>query len=364
MIAKGDSEDEEKAHEEEPNNDKDENDESYLTPIDEQGAVISTDDCCMNTELETVMVTNLVMVQKPEDLVASITVVHRGSSEYVNSAVEFYVYVWGSEDIMLKGDQEASLQAVIMAVKNRREYSTQVEKSPKGSHQSNGTIENAVERVEPLLRTLHTELEFNLKVKIGPKSLIMPWLVRHVEFLLTRFAIKTDGRTAWERLGRAKYKSELGKIGETIDYKIQAKDYPKLEPRWSEGLFLGRRDENDEIIVGTVRGIEHARTMKLRSAEDTYSKEMYNTLIGVPWNSRGLEVKDQNEVVRRWRYITKSLIEEHGPTDGCVACEGTSAIHNARCRTRFAKIFDEAEPRIGMAIPANPDQAAGYKNRR
>jgi hypothetical protein len=105
---------------------------------------------------------------------------------------------------VLKGGQGASLQAVIMAVKNRRKYSTQVEKSPKGSHQSNGTIENAVERVEPLLRTLHTELEFNLKVKMGPKSLIMPWLVRHVGILFTRFVIKTDGRTAWGLWGQAK----------------------------------------------------------------------------------------------------------------------------------------------------------------
>eukprot|EP00959_Pyramimonas_sp_CCMP1952_P159310 3331800-Pyramimonas_sp.AAC.1 len=77
----------------------------------------------------------------------------------------------------------------------------------------------------------------------------MPWLVRHVGYLPTRFAIKTDGRTAWGRLGRAKFKSELGTIGETIDYKIQAKDYSKQEPRWGEGIFLGRRDESDEIIV-------------------------------------------------------------------------------------------------------------------
>eukprot|EP00959_Pyramimonas_sp_CCMP1952_P390581 8184911-Pyramimonas_sp.AAC.1 len=132
-------------------------------------------------------------------------VIHKGPSEYVNSAVELYLDVWGAADIILKGDQEPSLQAVITAVKNRSKHSTQVEKAPKCSHQSNGAIENAVERVESLLRTLHSELEVKLGVKIGPKSLIMPWFVRHVGYLLTRFAIMTDGRTAWERLGRAEF---------------------------------------------------------------------------------------------------------------------------------------------------------------
>eukprot|EP00959_Pyramimonas_sp_CCMP1952_P269355 5630976-Pyramimonas_sp.AAC.1 len=77
--------------------------------------VISMDYCFVNTELETEMVNILVMVQKPEDAVASIMVIHRGPSEYVNSAVDFYLDVWGAADIILKGDQEPSLQAVITA---------------------------------------------------------------------------------------------------------------------------------------------------------------------------------------------------------------------------------------------------------
>eukprot|EP00959_Pyramimonas_sp_CCMP1952_P223425 4671055-Pyramimonas_sp.AAC.1 len=89
--------------------------------------------------------------------------------------------------------------------------------------------------------------------------------------------------------------------------------------------------------------------MKLRNVETKYTKGVYSTFIGVAWNPSGLEVNDQNEVARRRRYITKALIEEHGPTDGCEACEGNSSMHNAGCRTRCAKIFDESETRIEMA---------------
>ncbi|CAK0854432.1 unnamed protein product [Prorocentrum cordatum] len=232
--------------------------------------VISMDYCFVNTEMEAEMINIQVVVQKPEDAVASIMVVHKGPIEYVNSAVELYL---------------------------------DVEKAPEGFHHSNGAIENAVERVESLLRALHGELEAKLEVKIGPESLIMPWLVRHAGYLLTRLAIATDGRAAWGRLGRAKFKSGRGKLGGAIDCKIQAKDYSKQEPGWGEGVFLSRRDGSDEIIVGAARGIEHARTMRPKAKEDKYKQEVYNAFIGVPWNPRGLEVKDQNEVVRirsRW----------------------------------------------------------------
>ena len=79
-----------------------------------------------------------------------------------------------------------------------------IEKSPKDSPQSNGAVENAVERVEGLLRTINSELQDKLGSMFGPKSLIMPWLVRRVGFLLTRYAARQDGRTPWERLGRDK----------------------------------------------------------------------------------------------------------------------------------------------------------------
>ncbi|CAK0890474.1 unnamed protein product, partial [Prorocentrum cordatum] len=180
--------------------------------------VIRVDYWFVNAELETEMVDIAAMVQKPRGAAAAIIVIHKGPSECVNPAVEFYLHARCAADNMLKGDQEPSLQAAITAVKNR-------------------------------------------------------------------------------------CKSGLGKIGETIDYNIQAKDYSKLGPRWSEGIFLGRRDESDEVIVGAARGVEHCRAMKLRNPEDRHSKEVYNTFIGLPWDPRGLEVKDQNDVIRRRRYI-------------------------------------------------------------
>ena len=247
---------------------------------------------------------------------------------------------WGAAGIVLKGDQDPSLQAVIMAVKSRNKRSAQGEKVSKGSRKSSGAIEDAMELVGSSLFTLHSELGFKLKVKICSESLIMPWLVRRAGYSLTRFATKEDVRTAWEQSGQTTYKSELSKIAESIDYKMQTKDYSKLEPIWHEGISLGERDESDKIIVGTVREIERDRTAKLRNAGEKCTKEVYPAFIGVPWNPGGLEVKDQNEVVRRRRCVTKAPMEEHGPAGGLEARERKSPTHNAMCKARFAKTED------------------------
>ncbi|CAK0804301.1 unnamed protein product, partial [Prorocentrum cordatum] len=208
--------------------------------------VISLDYCFVDAETETDMVTVLVMVQKPEGCVAAIMVIHKGPIEYVNSAVEFYIDVWGSAHIILKGDQEASLQAVISAVKNR---------------------------------------------------------------------------TAWGRLGRAKFKSELGKIGETIDYKIQAKDYSKLEPR----------------------------TMKLRAKGDRCNREVYNTFIGVPWGPTGLEVKGQNEVHDMGADVTGGAIVAGGdvaPTTPRLEEPMEMGIIMPISRGDGQRVCEEIEPRV------------------
>ena len=82
----------------------------------------------------------------------------------------------------------------------------------------------------------------------------------------------------------------MTELGEHIDNKIARPGMGKLEAMWSSGLFLGRRDESGEVIVGTPRGIEFARTFQRKPVVDRWSKEEYDMFIGAPWNFRGLQV--------------------------------------------------------------------------
>ena len=64
-----------------------------------------------------------------------------------------YLDTWGLREVLLKGENEPVIQALVDAVRVRRGERTMVEKSPRYSHQSDGAVENAVRRIEGLTRT-------------------------------------------------------------------------------------------------------------------------------------------------------------------------------------------------------------------
>ena len=210
---------------------------------------------------------------------------------------------------------------------------TMVEKSPKYSHQSTGAVENAVRRIESLTRTYVCALQEKLGYNADSK--ILPWLVRHAAYVLSRCVKRDDGRSAWARL-RGK---ECDSPFETVDFKIVRGEMAKLEPRWATGTFLGRTDESDEVIVGAAVGVEFARSFRRRTRDKQWQRDAFTTFIDVPWNPRGLAVETPVASNRR-RHITKSLVQQHGETPGCSASLGVSSKHTTKCRERFERLIN------------------------
>ena len=151
----------------------------------------------------------------------------------------------------------------------------------------------------------------------------------------------------------------MAEFGETVHFKIPAAKLAKLDARWQCGIFLGRRDESAEVIIGTARGVDLSRSLMRKAEVDRWSREDYNSFIGVPWNPRGVELTAPAKSSRR-KYIAKTLVDEHGLTEGCQACLGMSSIHSARCRQRSEKIFAQAEalPPPGPISATSATQAA------
>ena len=103
-----------------------------------------------------------------------------------------------------------------------------VVKSPKYSQQSNGMVENAGRRIESLTRTYVAGLLDRLGYKVGSKSLILPWLVRHAAYVLTNYIIRENGRSVWGRLRGEECTSSLALIGETVDFRLVRAEKAKL----------------------------------------------------------------------------------------------------------------------------------------
>ena len=160
---------------------------------------------------------------------------------------------------------------------------------------------------------------------------------------------RDDGRSAWARLRGKECDSPLAQVGETVDFKVVRGEFAKLEPRWATGTFLGRTDQSDEVIVGTV-GVEFARSSRRRTRDKQWQRDAFTTFIGVSLNPRGPAVEAPMANNRR-RYITESLVQQHGETPGCSACLGVSSQHTTKCRERFERLIN---PNATDVIPAIP----------
>ena len=77
-----------------------------------------------------------------------------------------------------------------------------------------------------------------------------------------------DGQTAFKRQRGKDYVGDTACFGEAICYRIPLRIQTKMELRWeADGVFLGRLDLSDEVIVGTPNRIKTTRSFR-RMTED------------------------------------------------------------------------------------------------
>ena len=92
--------------------------------------------------------------------------------------------------------EKSLLRIAGLLQERRRPRRTIVQNKPKGSHQSNGVVENAHHHLERLLRIMRSDLLEKTGANVNVKSLLAHWLARHCAWSLTRFAIGADGQWA------------------------------------------------------------------------------------------------------------------------------------------------------------------------
>ena len=112
-------------------------------------------------------------------------VLRKGPEPYAIDCVLTYLGSWGLADVLLKADSEPSIQALVDGLRTKRGERTMVEKSPKYSHQLNGAAENAVRRIESLIRTYICVLQEKLGYKVDSRSIVLPWPFRHAAFVFS-----------------------------------------------------------------------------------------------------------------------------------------------------------------------------------
>ena len=92
-------------------------------------------------------------------------------------------------------------------------------------------------------------------MEITTESPLLPWLVRHCAWILSRCAVRADGRTGYSRLVGRECTSGIARFGEAIWYKLpKTADLTKLDDRWRTAIWLGKSDRSDDHIIGLETG--------------------------------------------------------------------------------------------------------------
>ena len=183
---------------------------------------------------------------------------------------------------------------------------------------------------------------------------LLPFLVRHCAWLITHYQVKSDGKNPYERLRGRAYQVQVAEFSEVAHFRDTGKaaDTPKLDDRWSVGLWLGKSVASDEHNVGTSAGVRRCRSIWRPSEKQRWDRKMLTETNGEPWNP--VQPKDKAPQVRGV-YITLECQIKHGGTKDCSACFGHAKVHSLECRARFQDIVDNEAAQTAVASASEPD---------
>ena len=178
---------------------------------------------------------------------------------------------------------------VVKEIQRRRAQKTIIEHSPVRESQANGVAERAVQHIEGIVRTLKLALKKNISREIPCTHPIITWLVEHSADLINKFGIGRGGRTAYERLKGKAYRGEMMEFGSGVYYRVPGTPEGGLmAERWLEGVWLGKKFNSDEHVVGMRGGsLCKTRSVRRKLESESWVAEDIEGIKGIPRNLRG-----------------------------------------------------------------------------
>ena len=146
-----------------------------------------------------------------------------------------------------------------------------------------------------LVRCFRIYLRKKAKMEITTESPLLSWLVRHCGWILSRYAVRADGRTGYSRLEGRENTSGMAIFGEAIWYKLpKTADLTKLDDRWRTAIWLEKSDRSDEHNTGVENRAVLARSVRRKVEGKRWNERALKLVTGTPWNPR-------RRYITRWR---------------------------------------------------------------
>ena len=238
--------------------------------------------------------------------------VAKGVNAYALHLVTEALKFTGRQKVILLTDAEHSIRALAEAAAKEWGKECQLQVAPRESRASNGAAERAILELARQARTLVSGLEHHFpEFKMLPTHKTYSWIIRHAAWLLTRYLVKLDGRTPYERLRGREYRGEIAEGFETVHYKVASTQKGKLDPQSAIGVWLGKSLMSDEHLIGTDQGIRRCRSIWRRPENKRWEKKTFEGFIHRHCLHRALLEEDGEVSISPWRF-RKSMVRLQG----------------------------------------------------
>ena len=131
-------------------------------------------------------------------LALACVVPNKGRSVYAEGELRRFILETGRTFGVLQADPEPSLVALAETVTSEL-GGLALRKSPTEWKQAQGAVGNSQQLLYAQVRTLRQDLSDRYGTLVPITSPVFTWLVKHAQFLLNNFAIRSDGLTPFER---------------------------------------------------------------------------------------------------------------------------------------------------------------------
>ena len=323
--------------------------------------------------------TYLVVREAETRMVMSTMVPAKGREQFAVDRVLNFIDEIGymHQDLIVKSDQESVVKALVEMVGKARAANGNgkwiIEHSPVRSSQSNGIVERAVQSVEAQVRVIKLAMESRWRVEVPPSHPLLAWAAEYSGYLLNRFEVGHDGRTAYERL-KGKRSTSIGvEFGEAVHWRVAPASgaLGKLSSSWRNGVFLGVKGKSGELVVSDGKGVWKTRTIQRKPLDERWDQTSADLVKHYPWNNNDGESRaeppeplavrmrddeveaernagEKQEVVPRNFYIKTRDLHEHGFTAECPGCISilrgkVRQAHSAVCRKRMEGLLKNTE---------------------
>ena len=111
-----------------------------------------------------------------------------------------------------------------------------------------------------------------MKKRIEIDGVLFPWLVPFCAEIIHKYKVRSDGRTAYERITGHKCRELVIGFAEHVDFLLETDktNMHKGDSRVKKGIFLGYTWRSTEYIIGTADGNNKCRTVRRRPEETSY----------------------------------------------------------------------------------------------